>query len=193
MSDVKADVTARLVDEGARILAAEGPAALSLRRVATAAGVSTMPVYTLFGDKRGLLAAMHREGFRRLGAALQGVPAGNDALVYLAQLGLAYRQSALDSPHLYGLMFGHLVPDLSIDAEGQAAADAAYRPLVEAVARAQQAGQLTGDDPEPVALHLWAVSHGMVSLELNGQLPPIGPAEELYMSAMMYAGRPFLA
>lgn len=53
---------ARLVDEAARLLVEHGPAGLSLRKVAAAAGVSTMPVYTLFGDKEGLLAAMHREG-----------------------------------------------------------------------------------------------------------------------------------
>jgi AcrR family transcriptional regulator len=192
MSDVKADMMGRLVDEGARILAADGPAALSLRKVATAAGVSTMPVYTLFGDKRGLLAAMHREAFRRLRAALEAVPAGDDPLAYLAMLGLAYRQSALDGPHLYGLMFGHLTPDISKDAEGLAAAEAAYRPLVAAVERAQAAGILAGGDPEHIALHLWAVAHGMVSLELNGQLPPIGPAEELYAAALMNAVYPFL-
>lgn len=193
MSDVKAETMGRLVDEGARILAADGPAALSLRKVATAAGVSTMPVYTLFGDKRGLLAAMHREAFRRLSAALGAVPAGDDPLAYLGLLGFAYRQSALDGPHLYGLMFGHLAPDLSVDAEGKAAAEAAYRPLVAAVERAQAAGVLVDGDPEHIALHLWAVAHGMVSLELNGQLPPIGPAEELYATALTNAARPFLA
>jgi AcrR family transcriptional regulator len=192
MKDVKAELTGRLVDEGARILVNEGLAALSLRRLATAAGVSTMPVYTLFGDKQGLLAAMHGEGFRRLGAALRSVPADDDPMAYLARLGLAYRQSALDSPHLYGLMFGHLVPGLRLDAEGEAVADAAYRPLVDAVGRAQDAGALIGGDPERIALHLWAVSHGMVSLELNGQLPPIGAAEDLYATALMNAALPFL-
>jgi hypothetical protein len=89
-------------------------------------------------------------------------------------------------------MFGHLVPDLRLDAEGQAVADAAYRPLVDAVARAQAAGVLIGGDPERIALHLWAVSHGMVSLELNGQLPPIGGAEDLYAMALMNAALPFM-
>jgi WHG domain-containing protein len=105
---------------------------------------------------------------------------------------MAYRQSALDGPHLYGLMFGHLVPDLTVDAEDEAAAVAAYRPLVAAVERAQRAGAFRSGDPQPIALHLWAVAHGMVSLELNGQLPPIGPPEELYAAALMNSARPFL-
>jgi AcrR family transcriptional regulator len=186
-------MTARLVDEAARLLVEQGPAGLSLRKVAAAAGVSTMPVYTLFGDKQGLLAAMHREGFRRLGDALAAAPRTDDPLADLVALGAAYRAAALDSPHLYGLMFGRMAPEFSPDAQGTDAADATYRPLVEGVARCQRAGSFAGDDPERIALHLWAVAHGMVNLELNGQLPPIGDPGDLYLEALGYAAVPFLA
>ena len=188
-----ADLMHRLVDEAARLLAEEGPEALSLRRLAAVVGVSTMPVYTLFGDKHGLLAAMHREGFRRLGDTLQAVPRTADPLADLGQLGQAYRNAALASPHLYDLMFGRPVRGFSPDDEGRAAAEAAYRPLVEAVARCQQVGVLTGGEPERVALHLWTVAHGMVSLELNEQLPDIGVAAELFTEALALAGIPFLS
>jgi AcrR family transcriptional regulator len=184
---------ARLVDEAARLLVEHGPAGLSLRKVAAAAGVSTMPVYTLFGDKEGLLAAMHREGFRRLGAALAAVPHTDEPLADLVELGLAYRRSALAGPHLYGLMFGRTVPQFQPSAADREAADATYQPLVDAVARCQDAGLFAGGDPRRIALHLWAVSHGMVTLELNGQLPDVGPAQELYREALGYAGQPFVA
>ncbi|WP_433058661.1 TetR/AcrR family transcriptional regulator [Dactylosporangium sp. CS-033363] len=180
MAQVNSELTGRLVDAAARILVEEGPGGLSLRKVAAAAGVSTMPVYTLFGDKQGLLDAMHREGFRRLGEALAAGPRTGDPLVDLIGLGMAYREAALNSPHLYGLMFtggfGHTE-----------AADATYRPLVEGVARCQAEGVFTGDDPEPVALHLWALAHGMVSLELAGKV-----GGEHYAEQLGYAGVPFL-
>src|SRR3954471_19509064 len=100
------DVAARLVDEAGRILSSDGAAALSLRRLATATGTSTMAVYTLFGDKQGLLAAMYREGFERLGAALHAAAKGvDDSLTALGEIGLAYRRAALANPHLYDLMF----------------------------------------------------------------------------------------
>ena len=187
------DLMARLVDEGARLLVAEGPGGISLRKVAAAAGVSTMPVYTLFGDKRGLLLAMHREGFQRLGAALRDVPEADNPLQYLGLLGIAYREAALRSPNLYGLMFGHEVTAVEPDEQGRSAAEAAYRPLVEAVARCQDAGILVAGDPERIALHLWAVAHGMVSLELNGKLPKLGSLEELYLQALNNAAVPFLS
>jgi AcrR family transcriptional regulator len=187
------DLTRRLVDEAARLLVEHGPAGLSLRRLAAAVGVSTMPVYTLFGDKRGLLTAMYREGFRRLGRALLDVPGTGEPMADLGALGLAYRRAALASPHLYALMFGRPVPQFSPDDADRAAAEAAYLPLVEGVRRAQAAGALTGTGPERIAAHLWAVAHGMVSLELNGQLPDLGPPEDAYAEALAFAAAPFLA
>jgi hypothetical protein len=55
---------------------------------------------------------------------------------------------------------------------------------------------LRGDDPEPVALHLWAVAHGMVSLELARHLPDAGHSDDgeaRFVEALAYAGMPFLA
>lgn len=183
------DLTARLVDEAARILVEQGPGGLSLRKLAAAAGVSTMPVYTLFGDKEGLLAAMHREGFRRLGEALAEVPVTDEPLTDVIALGLAYRAAALASPHLYGLMFGRIAPGFTPSPEDRAAADLTYRPLIEGVERCQAAGVLTPGNAERIALHLWAVAHGMVSLELNNQTG----GDDIYLEALGYAGMPFLA
>jgi hypothetical protein len=49
-------------------------------------------------------------------------------------------------------------------------------------------------DPERIALHLWAVTPGIVSLELNGALPQPGgrPASELYEETLVFAGLPYL-
>jgi AcrR family transcriptional regulator len=183
------DLSARLVDEAARILVEDGPGGLSLRKLAAAAGVSTMPVYTLFGDKEGLLAAMHREGFRRLGEALAAVPVTDEPLTDVIALGLAYRTAALASPHLYGLMFGRIAPGFTPSPEDRATADLTYRPLAEGVERCQAAGVFASGDPERIALHLWAVAHGMVSLELNNQTG----GHDIYLEALGYAGMPFLA
>jgi len=192
------DVATRLVDEAGRILSAEGAAALSLRRLAAATGTSTMAVYTLFGDKQGLIAAMYRAGFERLGAALRAATDDTDEpLAALANLGYAYRQAALANPHLYDLMFGRPVAAFEPDAVDKEIADAAYRPLVEQVQRCHDAGVLLADPAaggaERVAFFLWAVSHGMVSLELAGQLQ--GDEDQraaAYTDALILSSAPFL-
>lgn len=186
------ELTRTLLDRAGEMLLEHGPGGLSLRRLAAAVGTSTMSVYTRFGGKPQLLAAMHREGFERLGRALGEVPDAGDPLEALARVGQAYRRAALASPSLYGLMFGPPPPGLVLSAEDAAAAQSTYRPLVDAVRRCIDAGVLHGD-PDGIALHLWAVAHGMVGLELAGRLPDgAGDADEAYDRALTFAAAPFL-
>jgi hypothetical protein len=116
-----------------------------------------------------------------------------DPLARMTAVGHAYRQAALASPSLYGLMFGPRPHDLDVSPADQAAADATYQILVEAVRDNVAAGWLAGD-PSRIALHLWSVAHGMVSLELAGARG-VTPSEydELYASSMAYAAQPFWA
>lgn len=190
MRDVNEDLSSRLIDEGARLLAEHGSAGLSLRKVAAAAGTSTMAIYSLFGDKQRLLAAMLREGFRRLGERLR-VETEHPAAA-LVELGRAYRLSALESPHLYALMFGPRPLELRPSEADDKAADATYGALVEHVRVAIDRGILAGD-PDRIALQFWVVAHGMVSLELAGHLPfPPEQAARAYDAALLCAAQPFL-
>ena len=185
-------LTRQLMDEAGRLLAESGPAGLSLRRLAEAVGTSTMTVYTRFGNKQGLLSAMHREGFRRLGSALAEAAEETDPASALLATGRAYRRAALEGAALYGLMFGSPVEGLELSPEDEEAAAATYQPLVEAVRRCCDGGVLTGN-PERIARHLWTVAHGAVSLELAGRLPALGqPPEEAYDDALAAAAAPFL-
>ena len=179
----------RLLDEAGRVLTEEGVGALTLRRVASAAGTSTTAVYSLFGDKEQLLTAMYTDGFALLGQALRKARKGQP-LEALGNMGLAYRRSALARPHLYGLMFGRTAPSGS----AQEVADAAFSPLVEGVQACLDSGDLKGGTAEAIATHLWAVSHGMVSLELAGLVP--GSAREraaAYRDALLLSSAPFLS
>jgi AcrR family transcriptional regulator len=187
------EVTVRMIDQASGILAAEGLGGLSLRRLATAAGTSTMSVYTRFGNKQELLAAMRREGFRRLGVAMTAALATPDPVARLAAVGQAYRAAALESPSLYGLMFGPTPPGLAVLEADAEAASATYEILVDGVRENVASGLLAGE-PERIALHLWSVAHGMVSLELAGALGvSAGESEQLYRSSLTYAAQPFWA
>jgi AcrR family transcriptional regulator len=182
----------RLLDEAGRLLTAEGVGALTVRRVAAKAETSTTAVYDLFGDKDALLAAMYTEGFAQLGRALTRARSG-EPLVALGALGMAYRRSALARPHLYGLMFGSTAPAFQPDEAGSRAADASFLPLVEAVQACLDSGDLAGGTADRIATYLWAVSHGMVSLELAGQMTGSMRARtDAYRDALVLSTVPFL-
>jgi AcrR family transcriptional regulator len=59
------DVRLRIIEAAAELIASGGPEAATTRAVATAAGVQAPTLYRLFGDKRGLLAAVVEHAMRR--------------------------------------------------------------------------------------------------------------------------------
>lgn len=166
------ELRAALVDEAGRVLHEEGPAAVTLRRLARATGTSTAAVYTLFGDKAGLIEQMYMEGFTRLHRTVTASRASADPLADLRTVGRAYRRAALRSPHLYELMFGRPAPGFQPSRDAKAVAARAFQPLVLAVSRCIDLGAFRADvDAEDAAYHLWGTAHGLVELEIHRTLP----------------------
>lgn len=167
------------------LLDEHGPDALQTRRVAGAAGTSTMAVYTHFGGMPQLIAAIADEGLRQFDVALT-IPATEDPVADLLAAGIAYRRFAIDRPHLYRLMFGstsahginapaHNMLTLSLAEIDRHAPSFAH--VVRGVHRSMQAGRIgvaaggqSVSDAEVVATaaQFWTVMHGFVMLELAG-------------------------
>ncbi|KUJ37183.1 TetR family transcriptional regulator [Streptomyces albus subsp. albus] len=181
-----------MLDIAARMLAAEGPAALSMRRLATAADCSTTVLYRLFGAKDGIAAALYREGFARLHHRLAAVPRGEDPGEYLAALGRAYRANALEEPNFYRVMHGEAIPGFVPDEESRAAAAGSLDVLREAARAAVGAGALRADaDVDEITDTLWAAAHGVISLELGGHFPT-GLGEQRFRTLTRAAVAAFL-
>ena len=160
-----------MLDAAGALLHSEGPQALSTRRLADAVGTSTQAIYTLFGGKEGIVRAMYREGFDRLEQCLAAVASSDPPPDYLLGLGRAYRTAALRSPHYYDVMFGRPVPEFEPSADDIERSLSTQRVLTRGVVACIECGMLRADsDPDDVSAFLWAVAHGLVSLELTGHL-----------------------
>jgi AcrR family transcriptional regulator len=166
MSEVDA-VGETLLRAASDLLAAEGPGALTVRRIATQAGVSTMNVYSRFGGKDGLIDHLFKEGFARLFAEVATSVHTDDALVDLADCAQHYRQFALANTTYYAIMFDRVVPDYVPTQAAIEQAGATLQQLADQVERAMQMGALAPDDPMHIAASLWATCHGLVSLEMK--------------------------
>ncbi len=165
----------RILDAAVALLADAGPAALTVRAVATAAECSTIGVYTHFGGKPGLVEALLLDAYERLDAAVAVVDdTVDDPRARLVAGAHAYRAWALAHRTHYLLMFSPVLPSVgplpAVEARG-ACSLAAHRARVEA---AVTAGALTGDDVDATAFHLWAAVHGAVGVEILGS-PPATP------------------
>jgi AcrR family transcriptional regulator len=181
-----------VLDEASRLLTAEGPQALTMRRVAGAVGCSTTVLYTMFGAKEGLADALYREGFERLRRRLEAVPGDGRPLARLGALAHAYRQNALAERSYYGVMFQQAIPGYRPSATSLAAGRASLEVLTEAVRACMAARVMEPGDPQAVAEVLWAAVHGAVSLELAGHFPDPEVAAERFQTLASAAAAPFL-
>lgn len=169
----------RLLEVTSDAIAEGGTARVTVRDVAARAGTSASAVYSLFGSRELLVRAVGDEAFERFAARLDAVPRTGDAGADLLALGLAYRANALTEPSFYRVMFGTAgagARDPSrLDAGLDVATFGALHDAVDAVLAAD--GGPTGTErTREGALALWALVHGLVSLELDGLLPG-DPAE----------------
>lgn len=172
-----------LLHAAVALLNEHGPDALQTRKVAAAAGTSTMAVYTHFGGMPQLIAAVTEEGLRQFDAALS-IPLTEDPVADLLAARIAYRSFAIERPHLYRLMFGSTSAH-GINAPAQnmltlSVGDIdvhvpSFAHLVRAVRRSIQAGRIRGassgvSDAQVVATaaQFWTTMHGFVMLELAG-------------------------
>jgi AcrR family transcriptional regulator len=166
-----------MLEQAAQILARDGMAGLSLRKLAEACGTSTMAVYSLFGGKDGLLDALYLATMEGLGHALQAVPPHPDPMVWLAELGLAYRAHSLAHPALYGIIAGASLAHGRVEASNLKVRSG-YQTLKRAVERLlAERDHWRRYTPDLVADVLWSVVHGVVSLELNGHFATPEAAE----------------
>ncbi|HUD50999.1 TetR/AcrR family transcriptional regulator [Parvibaculum sp.] len=170
---------AALLDAASEMLMRGGPDAISLRKLASNVGTSTMAVYTAFGGKEGLIAALFEEAFDRLSTAQNSVPRDKEPLVWLANLGRAYRRFALENPSYYALMISvtmpvnetvrHEHPDYSTPPARAISRHSSYQNLLEAIQACVEEGSMPADiHPAMIADAFWATVHGLCSLELAG-------------------------
>jgi AcrR family transcriptional regulator len=182
-SQTQRSVREELLHAAVGLLNEHGPDALQTRKVAGAAGTSTMAVYTHFGGMRSLIAEVAEEGWNHFAAA-QSVQQTDDPVADLMATGLAYRRFAIERPHMYRLMFGstsahginapiHNVLTLSVATIEQDYPSFAH--VVRGVHRCMRAGRFpaagSADDDANVvatAAQFWSQMHGFVMLEQAG-------------------------
>ena len=167
------DRQAQTADTARALLEAEGPQALTMRRIAGALGIKAPSLYKHVPDKAALEALVVAAGFAELADTLAAAADGAshaDGTGKLAAIAGAYRAYAVAHPHLYRLMtYQPLRRDLlPAGLEARAA-----QPLAEAV----------GYD-EARARAMWAFAHGMVSLEIDGRFPPQADLDEAWRAGL---------
>ena len=157
-----------LIEAAAKLITAEGPSALTLRRVAQEVGASTMAVYTGFGGMPELRRAVRHEAIERLARELEQAAATDDPVADLWMQGALYYANALRDPDLYRVAF----MEEPLDAPNVLAGTEAFGSLTAGVERCIAAGRFEAADPMELATDFWALGHGVIALQLARLISP---------------------
>jgi AcrR family transcriptional regulator len=163
------DLRQALLEEALRMLADEGPTALTMRELGRRLGVTHAAVYGHFPDKGALLDEVAEIGFSRLaGACAAAREAAPNPRAGFAAMGHTYLTFARSSPHLYRLMFAdEALAEADDCAEMPPEGEGAFAQLVGVVT------DLTGFEHErarEASLAVWAGVHGLAMLELDQRI-----------------------
>jgi AcrR family transcriptional regulator len=181
-----------LIRAALELIAQKGPAGFTFAEAARWAGVSPAAPYRHFRDRDELMANVALRGFEKFELVLtraweEGRP---DVFVALHRLGKAYLEFARTESPFYSAMFESGIPP-AISPELRETGDRAFAVLRGAAEKL--CAQLAGERRPPalmVALHIWAMSHGIASLFGRGDAArrtlPMSTDELLEAEVLVY-------
>jgi AcrR family transcriptional regulator len=161
-------MVAKLTAAAHSLLDADGPDAITVRKVAAAADVAPMNIYNHFGSKDGVVDHLVMDGFAALREALLTATRTADPMHDLLIGCRIYRSVALARPNLYAVMFSHAIAGYAPSAKCLAVSASSFEVLVDGVRAAERDGVLVAGDSYEIAERLWACIHGLVTLEMHG-------------------------
>jgi AcrR family transcriptional regulator len=181
-----------LIRAALELIAQKGPAGFTFAEAARWAGVSPAAPYRHYRDRDELISDVAKQGFVRFEQALlrawdEGKPKPSEAF---DRMGKAYLHFARTEPAYYSAMFEAGIP-LDANPELRDAGDRAFNVLRQATE--VMVAMMPAKNRPPVmmmALHIWALSHGVASLFGRGDAAsrklPMQPEELLEAGVLLY-------
>jgi AcrR family transcriptional regulator len=164
----------------ARLLVAEGPAALTVRRIARELDCSTKVLYTLFQGKHGIGSALYQQGCDELRASIATLSTRQAPADYFRALAQTYWSFAMSHRGYYQVMFGSAIPNFVPKPEDREATSRALAAVIGQVENYVRLDLLPVSNPALLVQVLWSALHGVVSLYLLEHFGSTEAAEEVY-------------
>jgi AcrR family transcriptional regulator len=165
----------------------EGPNGVdgvTMRAVATAAGVSTMATYKHFQSRDALLRAATAAEYPRIAGYFARANARTEVPGMRGMIG--YLNYALDHPQIFRYMFSSQRADaFAFPHDLKESKSPTFNILLGVVSELMERRVLRPDDVAETALSIWAHAHGLISLYLSGRIAaPRAAFQELYLCSL---------
>ena len=177
----KQEIRSLILKESMKLFVEEGFSKVSVRKIAERVQYSPTTLYLYFKDKNEILFYCCESGFKKM--LEQNITLGliSDPIERLHQMGVNYLNFGLENPEFYDLMFIQEAPmSALIDmGAGWSSGDQALEALKMIVQDAMDKGLLVPAKVETVAMAVWSMVHGLVSLAIRQRLDKLVPAAEM--------------
>ena len=160
----------RISQAALAILEAEGPEAVSMRRVADSVGITPMAIYHHFSNREALLDSVTNQQFATFLSYIEKRPMRGSPETQLISAIEAYIDYAFNRPRIFDYVVAQRRPRARrYPNDARARRSPTLNPIADVVRAAMQTGQVKKDDVWEVALELWALTHGYVALYRAGR------------------------
>jgi AcrR family transcriptional regulator len=162
----------------------DGVDGVTMRAVATAAGVSTMATYKHFQSRDALLRAATAAEYPRIAGYFARANARTEVPGMRGMIG--YLNYALDHPQIFRYMFSSQRADaFAFPHDLKESKSPTFNILLGVVSELMERRVLRPDDVAETALSIWAHAHGLITLYLSGRIAaPRTTFQKLYMRSL---------
>jgi AcrR family transcriptional regulator len=148
----------------------EGAAAVSMRRVAEAVGITPMAIYRHFANREMLLKRISDDAFAEVAQLWLERSRHPDLMPGLLQSMENYLDYALQHPHLFDYSFSVPRGDARRFPEDfRARRSPTLNVIADLLAEGMRRGLLRDGDPWDLAMVMWGQAHGLISLFRAGR------------------------
>lgn len=177
----KQEIRQLILDASMKLFVEEGFSHVSVRKIAERIQYSPTTLYLYFKDKNEILFHCCESGFEKMLEQNRSLALIGDPLERLHQMGINYLNFGLTNPEYYDLMFIQDAPMARINemGEGWSSGDQALEFLKIIIKEAMDKDLLIPAKVETVALAVWGMVHGLVSLATRQRLDKLVSSHEM--------------
>lgn len=176
----KQEIRKMILDASMKLFVEQGFENVSIRKIADLIEYSPTTVYLYFKDKDDILFNLHELGFQKMAEYNEGLWDIKNPLLRLYKMGENYIKFGLSHPEFYDVMFIQRSPmvvvEQSIDCEWKSG-DVVLGRLKDTLQEAMDKELITKGDLNAVAMSIWSLVHGLVSLSIRGRFNKLVPPE----------------
>ncbi|HEX4851819.1 MAG TPA: TetR/AcrR family transcriptional regulator [Puia sp.] len=178
----KLEIRKQILDASMKLFVEEGFDNVTIRKIADLIEYSPTTVYLYFKDKNEIFYSLHEMGFQKLASINQPLGEIANPITRLHKMGENYIEFGMANPEFYDVMFIQRAPMKAL-AEmkncdwtyGEAALDLLKNTITEAMEKKL----IKPANIDSVAMAIWGMVHGLVSLAIRERFDKLGEIQDL--------------